>query len=98
MPLVPCGECAQTVSTEAAACPRCGVPDPTRVSARRPVAPDNAERSNSPPAWIAGLAFLGFLSVCSSLSTEPETTQSFSSASSDFSASNNTPDPAEFTS
>lgn len=32
MPLVPCRECGARISTEATACPRCGVPDPSRPS------------------------------------------------------------------
>ena len=36
MALKPCRECGGDVSTEAHTCPRCGVPNPTGMSAQRP--------------------------------------------------------------
>ena len=51
MPLQPCRECGQQVSTEAPACPHCGVPQPTRASS--PASP------TQPPVGATGPRPLG---------------------------------------
>ena len=42
MALMPCRECSQQVSTEARACPHCGVPDPARQPSAPPPDPREA--------------------------------------------------------
>ena len=49
MALQSCRECGQQVSTEAATCPRCGVPNPT---ASPPVASTQGDKRRSLGIWI----------------------------------------------
>jgi hypothetical protein len=63
MALKPCRECSQQVSTEAANCPRCGVPQPTKSAFD---AQPQSVRSTATPKrkaslWPLGLFILGIV-------------------------------------
>jgi hypothetical protein len=47
MALQPCRECGSQISTEATVCPRCGVPDPTRLTPEDKVADRHAKMQSS---------------------------------------------------
>lgn len=63
MALKKCRECGYDVSTEAEACPNCGVPDPTREEKKK----SNSNPWVKPLLWVTGIALIGV--VCAQLAT-----------------------------
>lgn len=57
MPLEPCRECGQNVSTEAASCPHCGVPSPNGA----PMVPQRPPAPAASAGTVARGVFTGIL-------------------------------------
>lgn len=62
MPLQPCRECGQNVSTEAESCPRCGVPNPTGAPAAPPPPPE--PESRGPGVGTVATGVFGGIAGC----------------------------------